>query len=520
MIIFDLQLFGGGKNKNKSSTKVNLLPSTQEEQKALANQLDYINQANPAAKNALQMGNNAMNGANVNVDYQGLYNRYLNQNNQNLNNVNTMSGQIQNAMKDNASANAQYGSSMGNAMDSMNNTANTLNEQYKNALSDFNNSYSGIANGQLPTAYSENREKALNNSLENTVGNTLSGLASRGVINSSQADTAFNGISKNASDTLANQYASDLRQAAQLASNGFANNLSGINAQQGLWNNQYSNNMNGLNNQANLANQSYSNTLSGINTGSGLTNQAETMTYNPLQYGGTAQQNAVQYPTSLYSLSAALNSPNSNLWEAMMRARYGASSGNTSSTSQQGSGNFITGLVGGFCFPAGTEIATPTGAINIEAIDDGDQVLTLGDVINVIKLHNMGTKHIYTLKTSRTIVNTTESEKFKTRDGWKLLTELVIGDEIMTVHDYDCVMEVIDTGNDNTVYVLECDGANTFYANGVLAEGLTDADKKANEVTEATDKEVTGEKIEESTEEKPKVRRRSKKTVESAEQEA
>lgn len=515
MYKFDLQLFGGGKNKNKSSTKVNLLPSTQEEQKALANQLDYINQANPAAKNALQMGNNAMNGANVNVDYQGLYNRYLNQNNQNLNNVNTMSGQTQNAMKDNASANAQYGSSMGNAMDSMNNTANTLNEQYKNALSDFNNSYSGIANGQLPTAYSENREKALNNSLENTVGNTLSGLASRGVINSSQADTAFNGISKNASDTLANQYASDLGQAAQLASNGFANNLSGINAQQGLWNNQYSNNMNGLNNQANLANQSYSNILSGINTGSGLTNQAETMAYNPLQYGGTAQQNAVQYPTSLYSLSATLNSPNSNLWEAMMRARYGASSGNTSSTSQQGSGNFITGLVGGFCFPAGTDIATPTGAVNIEVVNDGDQVLTLGNVINVIKLHNMGTKHIYTLKTTRTAVNTTETEKFKTRDGWKLLTELVIGDEIMTVHDYDRVTEIVDTGRDDEVYVLECDGDNTFYANGVLAEGLTDADKKANEEVEKVVEEKTAETIEE----KPKARRRSKKMVEAVEKE-
>lgn len=514
MIIFDLQLFGGGKNKNKSSTKVNLLPSTQEEQQALASQLDYINQANPAAKNALQMGNNAMSGANVNVDYQGLYNRYLNQNNQNLNDVNGMSSQTQNAMSDNANANAQYGSSMGSAIDSMNNTANTLNEQYKNALSDFNNSYSGIANGQLPTAYSEKREKALNNSLENTVGNTLSGLASRGIINSSQADTAFNGISKNASDTLANQYASDLGQAAQLASNGFANNLSGINAQQGLWANQYSNNMNGLNNQANLANQSYSNTLNGINTGSGLTNQAETIAYNPLQYGGTAQQNAVQYPTSLYSLSAALNSPNSNLWEAMMRSRYGASGGNTSSTSQQGSGNFITGLVGGFCFPAGTEIATPTGAVNIEAVVDGDQVLTLGNVINVIKLHNMGTKRIYTLKTSRTTVNTTETEKFKTRDGWKLLSELAIGDEIMTVHDYDRVTEILDTGHDDVVYVLECDGANTFYANGVLAEGLTDDDKKANEEIEKTVEEKTIETVEE----KPKVRRRSKKAAESAEQ--
>ena len=247
MFNFDLQLFGGGgKRKSQSSSRVNLLPATQEEQSALAGQLDYINQANPAALNALQAGNKAMSGANINVDYQGLYNRYLGQNNRNLYNVNNMSGQTQNAMTDNANANTQYGSSMGQAMQNMNNTANTLNEQYKNALSNFNNSYGDIANGQLPTAYSQNREKALNSSLENTVGNALTNLASRGVINSSQADTAFNGISKNASDTLASQYASDLGQAASLASNGFANNMSGIGAQQGLWSNQYANNMSGL----------------------------------------------------------------------------------------------------------------------------------------------------------------------------------------------------------------------------------------------------------------------------------
>lgn len=507
---FDLQLFGGGgKRKSQSSSRVNLLPATQEEQSALAGQLDYINQANPAALNALQAGNKAMSGANINVDYQGLYNRYLGQNNRNLYNVNNMSGQTQNAMTDNANANTQYGSSMGQAMQNMNNTANTLNEQYKNALSNFNNSYGDIANGQLPTAYSQNREKALNSSLENTVGNALTNLASRGVINSSQADTAFNGISKNASDTLASQYASDLGQAASLASNGFANNMSGIGAQQGLWSNQYANNMSGLSQQAGLANQSYANMLNGISTGSNLVNQAETIASNPLQYGGQAQQNAVQYPTSLYSLSAALNSPNSNLWESMMRARYGASSGNTTTTQQQPSGNFITGLVGGFCFPIGTEIATPTGAVNIEAIQEGDQILTLGGVINVIKLHDMGIKPIYTLKTKHTKVNTTESEKFMTRDGFKTLTELSINDEIMTVHDYERVTDITNTGNEEQVYVLECNGSNTFYANGILAEGLTVADKVANKAK--SDAEV---KVGETSTEKPKRKSRTKKTEE------
>lgn len=514
MFTFNLQLFGGGgKGKSKSSTSVKLLPSTQEEQSALVNQLDYINAANPAAHNALQMGNRAMSGAQLDVDYQGLYNRYFGQNNNNLNNVNNMNGQTQSAMTNNANANAQYGSSMGKNMQAMNNTANTLNEQYKNALADFNSNYGSIANGQLPSEYSKNRETALNSQLQNTVGNALTNLASRGVINSSQADTAFNGISKNASDTLASQYASDLGQAASLASNGFANNLSGLGAQQGLWANQYANNMSGLAQQAGLANQSYANMLNGISTGSNLANQSETIASNPLQYGGQAQLNAIAYPAQMYQLSAALNNPNSNLWESMMRARYGASSGNTTTTQQQPKGNFFTGLVGGFCFTAGTEIATPTGAVNIEAIQDGDQVLTLGGVINVIKLHKMSVKPIYNLKTTRTNVNTTATEKFMTRDGFKVLTELAIGDEIMTVHDYDRVTEITATGSDEQVFVLECDGSNTFYANGVLAEGLTEADKIANgtpeEVTEESTKEVT-----EFVEEKPKRKSRTKKTEE------
>ena len=249
--------------------------------------------------------------------------------------------------------------------------------------------------------------------------------------------------------------------------------------------------------------------LNGISTGSNLVNQAETIASNPLQYGGQAQQNAVQYPTSLYSLSAALNSPNSNLWESMMRARYGASSGNTTTTQQQPSGNFITGLVGGFCFPIGTEIATPTGAVNIEAIQEGDQILTLGGVINVIKLHDMGIKPIYTLKTKHTKVNTTESEKFMTRDGFKTLTELSINDEIMTVHDYERVTDITNTGNEEQVYVLECNGSNTFYANGILAEGLTVADKVANKAK--SDAEV---KVGETSTEKPKRKSRTKKTEE------
>ena len=68
-----------------------------------------------------------------------------------------------------------------------------------------------------------------------------------------------------------------------------------------------------------------------------------------------------------------------------------------------------------------------------------------------------------------------------TPDGNKPLSELSEGESVMTVNGFEPITAIIATGRKEKVYELELTGDNMFYANGILAEGLTEADKTANE---------------------------------------
>ena len=130
---------------------------------------------------------------------------------------------------------------------------------------------------------------------------------------------------------------------------------------------------------------------------------------------------------------------------------------------------------------AGTPIACTTGAVNIEDVTTDDEVVSLGTIEKVIKLHDMGVKPIYHVETITKSIGTTQSEKFLTVDGLKPLDELSIDDEIMTVNGYERITVIEDTGREEQVYELECTGQNLFYAGGILAEGLTESDKELNQ---------------------------------------
>ena len=127
----------------------------------------------------------------------------------------------------------------------------------------------------------------------------------------------------------------------------------------------------------------------------------------------------------------------------------------------------------GFCFAKGTEVATVEGSKPIEEIVTGDKVVSLGKVLNVIAMHEMGESPTVRLNTEDTGVVTTASEKVLTNDGLKLVSEVEVGEPIITVHGWQKVTSKEDTGITETVYELECDGDNLFYANGILAEGIS-----------------------------------------------
>ena len=93
----------------------------------------------------------------------------------------------------------------------------TIQVDYNQLLSNANQqtaaAQQGVANltqGILPSAYQQNMENAIRSGVNNTMGSTLSGLGARGILNSSVTNTALNDISKNAADTMAQQYQSNI----------------------------------------------------------------------------------------------------------------------------------------------------------------------------------------------------------------------------------------------------------------------------------------------------------------------
>lgn len=478
MFIFDLQLFGGGGKKSKvSSIDAKLPAAPAEEKQLLQGQLDWINGTNRSANRLQGMGDAALDNV-ITPAYKDMYNQYISANQNNQNAIGALQKQISNAGTQNLTDNTKYANQLAASVDNMNNTASQLANEYSGALLQNQNAMNAITSGQLPTAYQEARQKALNNDLESTLGSAVSGLASRGIINSSQADTAINNISKNASNTLAAQYAQDLNQAAGLNTQALNNNLSGIGAKMGLWGNTYNNQQNGIVNQANLMNQGYTNQMSNAGTAAGLVGQREGLAQNPINTGATTQEAAIQPAKDYYSMAQINNADQEDLLNRYMTLRYGLASP-AQTTVRQGSGGFFGGFMKGFCFVAGTEIATPEGGKAIETFKAGDTVISLGAVNDVIALHDMGDKETYQLHTTDCQVTTTGSEKVLTPNGLKLVEALEIGEPIMTVHGYQPITVCEPTGETEHVYELQCTGDNLFYANGIMAEGINEDELQA-----------------------------------------
>lgn len=486
MLLFDLQLFG--KKGTKITTTPAQVPQMSDEEKGLlGEQLKWAQTTQPVAQNLLNMANQALSSQQVtpNPNWQTLYDRAQNQTAANNQLVQGLIPQVNANTDANAAANNRFSGLLGNAIQSMSQGNKELASEYKAAMQNNNTAMQGLLNGVLPSSYAENRQKALQADLTNTVGNTLSGLASRGIINSSQADSAFNDISRNASNTLAAQYGNDMQTAAGLAGQAYNSQLAGINGKAGLLGDMFRNQLSGYGQQADLANTNFNNRQQGISTLSQLANQSQQMTTDPIKTAATAQEASINTPMKYLAMATGQNAPTQGLLSQLSQQRYSVASP-AQTVVRQGSGGFFGGLMSGLgsyfaCFTAGTEISTPEGAVAIEQMTFGDQVVSLGAVNEVTELHDMGEADIYELRTPSCTVETTQTEVFMTPDGKKPLTELSEGESVMTVNGFEPITSIVETGRKEKVYELELTGDNMFYANGILAEGLTEADKAGND---------------------------------------
>jgi hypothetical protein len=298
---------------------------------------------------------------------------------------------------------------------------NNMLGNYNNAMTDINQGYQNMANGILPEQFATARQNALNTDLNATIGNAINGLGNRGILNSSVTGSALNGITRNASDTLARNYTSDLGT--------FGNILS----------NQQSSMGNALN--ANILGQQAS--------------------FYPAQ----------QYMNMGYNAA----SPLQNLFNTMYSGRMGTAGSTTTETpSTMDTVSSIASIAMMACFAAGTTISTPKGIMFIEEIKVGDEVYSLDDndkICTTTVTHVEAPKpcEIIELNTSIGVVKTTPTQRFLTSDGVFYVDEIK-GREIITKHGTAQILSIIPRPAE-MVYDFTVEGRNIFFANNLAAEG-------------------------------------------------
>ena len=286
-----------------------------------------------------------------------------------------------------------------------------------------------LTQGKLPDSYTQNMTDAIASGVENTMGTALDSLASRGVLSSSVTTQAMNDISKNISDTMAQQY---------------LNNISTLNGLYGQ--------------QATLAGQNIANSA--------------------------AAQEAAQAPAmNAWNMSLGLGGATNSALAAV------GNKGTTTSTqtTSGGSGLFggiLTGLAGNaslFCFTEDTKVKTADGEKFIRHIKPGEKVIATdaatgedkeAEVAEVLKPVY---SDVYVVvcdgeKGKKNYVSTTLTQPLLTADGeFKEVSMLRIGTVLKGAGK---VRGIVYSG-ERKVYDLKLASGDAYYANGFVAKGAT-----------------------------------------------
>lgn len=298
---------------------------------------------------------------------------------------------------------------------------------YKNLLgqaTNINNSamngYQNLANGQLPTSYTDNINKVVTNSVNQSMGNLLNNLSQNGVINSSVASQGIQGINQAAANTAADMYRQDISQLADIYGN--MSNMAGAN----------------------------------------------------ISLGAAAQEAAQQPAVNLWNTSIGLSGTNLGAISAM-----GGKGTSTSTQRTSGGSGIWGGILGGlasngglFCFTGDTLIKTPNGDKPLKRIRKGDIITTPnGDekVTDVMTPHYARVYAICTDESENKCINLTSTQPMLMEDGnWKTLEEMRIGERFK---DRGKIVLLVESG-DRLVYDIKVP-SGMYYANGFIAKAGT-----------------------------------------------
>lgn len=358
---FDLQLFGGG-------TSVSQRELTEEEKDLIKTQSNYVKSIQPGVNALVSQGTSLM-GQVINPDY------------------------------------------------------NTLYSNARTALADYTGKINTLAQGTIPSNYTDAKKNYYNTMYTNSLGNLLASKANTGVIGSSVMNKSVDQMQKNMTTQMSQDYSSDLQ------------------TQQGL-----------LSSQLSAAFQPMS-----------LANSANASTFgNVGQYLGLASGQGSQGNQTLSAIGNTIN-------------------GGTFASSDSGFFGGLASGIGSFmaCFVAGTKIATPDGEINIEDVKIGDKVLSFDDELNCVEeevtwiQEPMISPDNYLTITfdDGTELTTTDTQNFYIMFGTIPAGKLQPGYFVVDMSLFKEVVKIDMVSNKVPVYDLSTTGANMYFANGLAVEG-------------------------------------------------
>lgn len=281
----------------------------------------------------------------------------------------------------------------------------------------------GLANGQIPTAYQNNINQAVTRSVNNSMGDLLQGLGSRGVLNSSVTSEGIQGINQAAANTAADMYNNDISQLSNLYGN--LSNVAGSN----------------------------------------------------MTLASAAQEAAQQPALNLWNASVGLDSTNLGAISAL------GNKGTTTTTATQPTGSIWGGVLGGiasnsslfgskYCLSGDTKIKTPDGDKVLKWIDPHDIILTPAGEEEVLAVMEPHIAHVYFIVTdddTDNVLYLTDTQPMLMEDGeYKTVKELKFGEKFK---GRGRITSLGDSG-ERRVYDIKV-ASGSYYANGFIAKAGT-----------------------------------------------
>lgn len=280
-----------------------------------------------------------------------------------------------------------------------------------------------LATGRLPRAYADAKTDYFNRIYENTMGQQLSAMARKGIVDSSRLNQATNDMQKNMAAQMSKDYTDDIK------------------------------------------------------TQSGLLDQKYHFAQSPMEIAKKANQYSFANPEQYLQLAQGQHKSNTEAIQTTGQLNNGRGY-----VTQNGSG-FFGGLMQGVgaylaCFPADVTIETDYGYIPINEVQEGDIVVAKDGIEKVLKVVECGKRETMILTTDNHQVETTHTQTVWTRDGLKSIDELDVGIEVLTDNGFERITN-FSGGRIVPVYELVCTGSNLFYANGIVVEGFTEEELNA-----------------------------------------